>query len=168
MFGWLEIGVKFIKKLAGGWDDRSGLNAPSKADNGSVEEGSASAADRSAARSKSEMSIKTEDWSNRQQELGHCDLTFGAESIVVRVDEAGAGISDPAAVAPRRCPSIADLDARPEPDAACRVPDWPAACPVAGPNVNRFGVIDPRLTGRGRRGFLNGGNWQAHERAAQL
>jgi hypothetical protein len=84
MFGWLEIGVKFIKTLAGQWDDRSGLNAPSKADNGSVAEGSASGADRSAARSESQMSIKTEDWSNSQQELGHCDLTSGAESIVVR------------------------------------------------------------------------------------
>jgi hypothetical protein len=70
--------------LAGQWDDRSGLNAPSRADNGSVAEGSASGADRSAARSESQMSIKTEDWSNSQQELGHCDLTSGAESIVVR------------------------------------------------------------------------------------
>src|SRR5262249_21357405 len=34
------------------------------------------------------------------------------------------------------------------PDAARRVPHRPAACPVAGRNVNRFGVIDPRLTGR--------------------
>src|SRR5438876_10154700 len=55
MFGWLEIGVKFIKTLASQWDDRSGLNAPSKADNGSVAEGSASGADRSAARSESQM-----------------------------------------------------------------------------------------------------------------
>jgi hypothetical protein len=84
MFGWLEIGVKSIKKLAGQWNDRSALNTPSKADNGRVAEGSTSAADRNAARSESQMSIKTEDWSNGQKELGHCDLTFGAESIVVQ------------------------------------------------------------------------------------
>jgi hypothetical protein len=84
MFGWLEIGVKFIKTLAGQWDDRSGLNTPSKSDNGSVAESSASGADRSAARSEKQMSIKTEDWSNSQQELGHCDLMSEAESIVAR------------------------------------------------------------------------------------
>ena len=84
MFDWLEIGVKFIKTLAGRWDDRSGTNVPRKADNGSVAEGSASGADRIAVRLESQISIKTEDSPNNQQELRHCDLTSRADSIVVR------------------------------------------------------------------------------------
>ena len=84
MFDWLEIGVKFIKTLAGRWDDRSGTNVPRKADNGSMAEGSASGADRIAVRLESQISIKTEDSPNNQQELRHCDLTSRADSIVVR------------------------------------------------------------------------------------
>ena len=84
MFGWLEIGVKFIKTLSGQWDDRFGPNAPRKADNGSVAEGSASGTDRIAVRPESQISIETEDSSNNQQELGHYDLTSRADCIVVR------------------------------------------------------------------------------------
>ena len=84
MFSWLEIVVKFIKTLAGQWDDRSGLNAPGKAENDSVAEGSAFGAERIAVRSESRISIKTEDSSDNQQEPGHCDLTSIANSIVVR------------------------------------------------------------------------------------
>jgi hypothetical protein len=84
MSGWLEIGAKFIKTLAGQWNDRSGSNAPRKADSSSVAEGSAFGADRIAVRPESRISIKTEDSSNNQQELGHCDLTSKADSIAVR------------------------------------------------------------------------------------
>src|SRR5438094_56848 len=44
--------------------------------------------------------------------------------------------------------SVADLDARPEPDAAVRIPYRPAARPIAGRSVNRFGVIDAGLASR--------------------
>jgi hypothetical protein len=84
MPGWLEIGVKFIKTLAGQWDDKSGPNALRKADSNSVVEGSASGADRIAVRAESQITIKTEDSSNDQQELGHCDLTTRADSIAGR------------------------------------------------------------------------------------
>ena len=84
MFSWLKIGVKLIKTLAGQSDDRSGLNAPGKAENDSVAERSGYRADRIAVRSESQISIKTEDASENQEEPGHCDLTSIANSNVVR------------------------------------------------------------------------------------
>jgi hypothetical protein len=84
MLGWLEIGVKFIKTLGGQWNDRSGPNAGEKADSSNVAEGSASGTDRIAVRPEGQISAKTEDPSNNQQELG--DLTSTADSIAVRTE----------------------------------------------------------------------------------
>jgi hypothetical protein len=81
MFSWLKIGAKLIKTLAGQWEDRSGLNAPGKAENDSVAERSAHRADRIAVRSESQISINTEDSCENQEEPA--PLTSIANGIVV-------------------------------------------------------------------------------------